>query len=72
MMRGKDKGSIKTQHQYEKEEQARIKIQEYFMTGQINSEVTIFTLRLLGYSITRAKEIARQWAHEKLNNGTFV
>ena len=60
-MKGKNKGTIKTQHQYDKEEQARLKIKEYFMTGQISSEVTIFTLRLLGFSATRAKEIVKRW-----------
>jgi len=64
-MRGKDKGSIKTQRQFEKEEQARTKIKEYFLTGQINPEVAVFTLRLLGYSATRAKQIVREWASEK-------
>jgi heme/copper-type cytochrome/quinol oxidase subunit 3 len=64
-MMGKNKGSIKTQRQYEKEEQSRIKIKDYFMSGQISSEVAVFILRLLGYSVTRAKQIAREWASEK-------
>ena len=66
-MIGKDKGSIKTQRQYEKEEQARTKIKEYFMSGQISSEVAVFTLRLLGYSVTRSKQIVREWASKKHN-----
>ena len=65
MMKGKNKGAIKTQRQYEKEEQTRTKIKDYFMSGQINSEVAIFTLHLLGYSVTRAKQIAREWTSEK-------
>ena len=66
-MMGKDKGSIKTQRQFEKEEQARTKIKEYFLTGQINPEVAVFTLRLLGYSVTRSKQIVREWASKKHN-----
>jgi hypothetical protein len=54
-----------TQHQYEREEKDRMKIKEYFITGQINSEVAIFTLHLLGFSETRAKQTVRQWACEK-------
>jgi hypothetical protein len=49
------------QHQ----EKVLMKIKEYFMTGQINSEVAIFTLRLLDFSVTRAKEIVKQWASKK-------
>jgi len=64
-MKGKNKGTIKTQNQFDKEEQARLKIKEYFITGQISSDVAIFTLRLLGFSITRSKEIVRQWTEEK-------
>ncbi|WP_461246804.1 hypothetical protein [Treponema sp. R6D11] len=64
-MKGKNKGAIMTQHQFEKEEQERVKIEEYFMTGQIGSDVAIFTLRLLGFSNARAKQIVRQWANEK-------
>jgi len=60
-MKGKNKGAIKTQYQFEKEEQALLKIKEYFLTGQISSEVAIFTLRLLGYSLTRAKQLVRDW-----------
>ena len=63
-MTGKNKGSVKTQKQYEKEERARIKIKEYFISGQISSEVAVFTLRLLGYSATRAKQIVREWTFE--------
>jgi hypothetical protein len=60
-MKEKNKGAIMTQHQ----EKARMKIKEYFMKGQINSEVAIFTLRLLDFSATRAKEIVKQWTSEK-------
>ena len=67
-MKGKTKGSIMTQHQFEKDEQARIKIEEYFKTGQMNPEVAIFTLRLLGFSVTRAKQIVRLWISEKSND----
>jgi len=67
-MKGKNKGSIMTQHQFEKDEQARIKIEEYFKTGQMNPEVAIFTLRLLGFSVTRAKQIVRLWINEKSND----
>jgi len=67
-MKGKNKGSIMTQHQFEKDEQARIKIEEYFKTGQMNPEVVIFTLRLLGFSVTRAKQIVRLWINEKSND----
>ena len=66
-MKGKTKGSIMTQHQFEKEEQARIKIEEYFKTGQMNPDVAVFTLRLLGFSAARAKQIVRQWISEKSN-----
>ena len=64
-MIGKNKGSIKTQHQYEKEEQARTKIKEYFMKGQMSSEAAVFTMGLLGYSAIRAKQIVREWTSEK-------
>ena len=64
-MKGRNKGAIKTQYQFDKEEQARMKIKEYFMTEQISSEVTKFTLRLLGFSVTRAKEIVKQWINDK-------
>jgi len=66
-MKGKNKGAIMTQNQFEKEDQARIKINVYFMTGQISSEVAIFTLRLLGFSAARAKQIVMQWTNEKSN-----
>jgi len=64
-MTGKNKGAIKTQRQYEKEEQARTKIKTYFMSEQISSEAAVFTLRLLGYSVTRAKQITKEWTSEK-------
>jgi hypothetical protein len=67
IMKGKDKGAIMTQHQFEKNEQARIKIEEYFLSGQINSDVGIFTLRLLGFSVAKAKQIVRQWTSENSN-----
>jgi len=66
-MKGKNKGSNMTQHQFEKDEQARIKIEEYFLSGQINSDVGIFTLRLLGFSVTKAKQIVRQWTSKESN-----
>jgi len=66
-MKGKNKGSIMTQNQFEKDEQARIKIEEYFKTGQMNPDVAVFTLRLLGFSAARAKQIVRQWISEKSN-----
>ena len=64
-MMGKNKGSIKTQHQFEKEEQARTKTREFLMAGQISHEAAVFILRLLGYSAIRAKQIVREWASEK-------
>jgi hypothetical protein len=64
-MRKNNKGSIMTNHQYEKEEKSREKIKEYYMTGQISSEVAAYILRLLGFSILRGKEIVKQWASEK-------
>jgi len=64
-MKVKNKGSIPTQREYEKEEKARLQIKEYFRAGQISSEVAVFTMRLLGYSAARAKQIVRQWADEK-------
>jgi heme/copper-type cytochrome/quinol oxidase subunit 3 len=64
-MKTKNKGAIMSQHQYEKEEKARMKIKEYFMTGQISSEVAIFTLRLLDFSVAKAKELVKQWTSEK-------
>ena len=67
IMREKNKGTIMTQHQYEKEEQARKKIKEYFITGQISSEVAMFTLHLLGFSVKRVKEILKEWTSEKSN-----
>jgi hypothetical protein len=71
-MKAKNKGSIITQRQFDGEENARIKTKEYFITGQINSEVAIFILRLLGFSVTRAKEIVRQWIYEKRNEGSSI
>jgi Holliday junction resolvasome RuvABC DNA-binding subunit len=66
-MTGKNKGAIKTQKQYEKEEPARTKIKTYFISDQMSFEAAVFTLRLLGYSATRAKQIVREWAFEKPN-----
>ena len=68
----KNKGSIITNRQYEKEGQAKEKIKECFATGRINSEVAVYILRLLGYSVMRGKEIVKQWAFEKPNNGAIV
>jgi hypothetical protein len=67
-VKGKNKGSIMTQHQFEKEEKERIKIREYFLSGEISPNVAIFTLRLLGFSAARAKQIVRQWINEKSND----
>jgi len=61
----KNKGSIMTDSQYEKEEKAKKKVKEYFMTGRISSEVSAYILRLLGFSALRGKEIVKQWASEK-------
>jgi len=66
-MREKNKRSIMTQHQFDKDEQARIKIEEYFLSGQINSDVGIFTLNLLGFSVAKAKQLVRQWTSENSN-----
>jgi len=49
------------QHRLEKEEKSHIKIREYFMTGQMNPEVAMFALHLLGVSATKAKELIKQW-----------
>ena len=68
-MKGNNKGAIKTQYQFDKEDQSRIKIKEYFMAGQISSEAAMFTLRLLGFSITRTKEIVNQWIYDKSRAG---
>ncbi|WP_461248861.1 hypothetical protein [Treponema sp. R6D11] len=54
-MKGKNKGAIMTQHQYEIEERDRAQIKEYFLTGQISAEVAVFIMHLLGFSATRAK-----------------
>jgi len=53
------------QYRLEKEEKSREKIKEYFMTEQISSEVAAYTLRLLGFTVMRGKEILKQWACEK-------
>jgi len=63
-METKNKGAIKTQRQFEKEEQMRLKTKEYFITRQINNEVSVFILRLLGFSAARSKELVRQWTTE--------
>jgi len=63
----KNKGSIMTDSQYEKEEKAKKKIKEYYITGQISSEVAAYILRLLGFSVTRAKQIVRQWISKESN-----
>jgi len=52
-------------HRDEQELKSMEKIKEYFLTGQIDSEVTIFTLRLLGIKSAKTKEIIKQWACEK-------
>jgi hypothetical protein len=66
-MRIKNKDSIITQHEFERVEKAQIQIMAYFISGQMNPEVTNFTLRLLGFSAARAKQIVRKWASEKSN-----
>jgi len=60
-MKEKNKGAILTQNQYEKEEHARKKIMDFYTARQMSPEAAIFTLRLLGFSATRAKEILKQW-----------
>ena len=64
-MKGKNKDSIITQHQFEREEKARLRIEDFFKTGQMSSEVAMFTLHLLGFSANRAKEIVKQWKDGK-------
>ena len=64
-MRKNNKGLIMTDHRYEKEEKSRKKIKEFYMTGQISSEVAAYILRLLGFSALRGNEIVKQWASEK-------
>jgi len=64
-MRIKNKDSIITQHEFERVEKAQEQIKKYFMIGQMDHEVTIFTLRLLGFSEARAKELLRKWTNEK-------
>jgi len=66
-MRERNINQSLSQYRFEKEEQSRKKIKEYFMTGQISSEVASYTLRLLGFSVIRSKEILKDWACEKLN-----
>jgi len=50
------------EHRGEQELKSMEKIKEYFMTGQIDPEVTMFTLRLLGIKVAKAKELIKQWA----------
>jgi len=64
-MRKNNKRSIMTDSQYEKEEKSRKQIKEYYMTGQISSEVAAYIFRLLGFSALRGKEIVEQWVSEK-------
>jgi hypothetical protein len=66
-MRRKNKGTIMTQRQFERDEQNRKKIEEYFLTGQISPEVAVFTLHLLGFSVVRTKEVVKQWKDKKAN-----
>jgi len=64
----KNKEEIKKrikEHRDEQEEKSREKIKEYFITGQMNPEVTMFTLRLLGLTVAKAKELIKQWTSEK-------
>jgi len=60
-----NKRSIMTDSRYDKEEEAKKNVKEYFMTGRISSEVTAYILRLLGFSALRGKEIVKQWASEE-------
>ena len=53
------------QHRLEKEEKSREKIKEYFITGQMNPKVAFFSLRLLGITSKKAKEIIEQWSSKK-------
>jgi len=66
-MREINKDSILTQYRLEKEEQKRKKTKEYFITGQISSEIAIYILRILGFSVMRGKEIVKDWINEKSN-----
>jgi len=49
------------EHRDEQEVKSMEKIKEYFMTGQIDPEVAMFTLRLLGITVAKAKELIKQW-----------
>ena len=49
------------EHRDEQDEKSREKIKEYFMAGQMNNEVTMFTLRLLGLTVAKSKELIKQW-----------
>ena len=51
-------------HRNEQEEKSREKIKEYFLKGQMNPTVTIFSLHLLGISTKKAKELIKQWTNE--------
>jgi len=64
-MRKNNKGSVMTNRQYEKEEKSREQIKEFYMTGQISSEVAAYILRLLGFSALRGKDVVKQWRSEK-------
>jgi len=66
-MRERNINEVLSQHRAEKEEQSRKKIKEFFMTGQINPEVAMYTLRLLGFTTMRTKQIVREWTDEKAN-----
>ena len=52
-------------HRDEQAEKSREKIKEYFMTGQIDPEVAMFSLRLLGLTIAKAKELIKKWTSDK-------
>jgi hypothetical protein len=54
------------EHREEQEEKSREKIKEYFLNGQMNPEVTMFTLRLLGLTVAKAKELIKQWTGKEI------
>jgi hypothetical protein len=54
------------EHRDEQEEKSREKIKEYFLKGQMNLDVTLFSLHLLGISNNKAKELIKQWTSKKI------
>jgi len=49
------------EHRDEQDVKSREKIKEYFITGQLDPEVAVFALRLLGVSAKKGKELIKQW-----------